>query len=58
MYNQFVQGNAELLSIASDDSIWNSDSEGDGLDEDEDDIGNEEKDDESERCVLCRVAKK
>ena len=27
MYNQFVQGNAELLSIASDDSIWNSDSE-------------------------------
>ena len=27
MYNQFVQGNAELLSIASDDSIWNSDSD-------------------------------
>ena len=24
MYNQFVQGNAELLSISSDDSIWNS----------------------------------
>ncbi|XP_040569521.1 uncharacterized protein [Lepeophtheirus salmonis] len=27
MYNQFVQGNAELLSIASDDSIWNSEDE-------------------------------
>ena len=25
MYNQFVQGNAELLSISSNDSIWNSD---------------------------------
>lgn len=24
LYNQFVQGNAELLSISSDDSIWNS----------------------------------
>ncbi len=29
MYNQFVQGNAELLSIASDDSIWNSNDEDD-----------------------------
>ena len=27
MYNQFVQGNAELLSISSNDSIWNSDDE-------------------------------
>ena len=27
MYNNFVQGNAELISIASDDSIWNSDSD-------------------------------
>ena len=27
LYNQFVQGNAELLSISSDDSIWNSDDE-------------------------------
>ena len=27
MYNQFVQGNAELLSISSDDSIWNSEDE-------------------------------
>jgi hypothetical protein len=27
MYNQFVQGNAELLSISSSDSIWNSDEE-------------------------------
>lgn len=27
LYNQFVQGNAELLSISSDDSIWNSDEE-------------------------------
>ncbi len=33
MYNQFVQGNAELLSIASDDSIWNSDSETEDNDE-------------------------
>ena len=29
LYNQFVQGNAELLSISSDDSIWNSDDEED-----------------------------
>ena len=35
MYNQFVQGNAELISITSDDSIWNSDSEN----EDDDDDG-------------------
>ena len=27
LYNGFVQGNAELLSISSDDSIWNSDDE-------------------------------
>lgn len=27
LYNQFVQGNAELLSISSDDSIWNSEDE-------------------------------
>ena len=27
LYNQFVQGNAELLSISSTDSIWNSDEE-------------------------------
>ena len=27
LYNQFVQGNAELLSISSNDSIWNSDDE-------------------------------
>ena len=27
MYNQFVQGNAELLSISSNDSIWNSEDE-------------------------------
>ena len=27
LYNQFVQGNAELLSISSNDSIWNSDAE-------------------------------
>ena len=32
MYNQFVQGNAELLSISSDDSIWNSDSDEDDED--------------------------
>ncbi len=42
MYNQFVQGNAELLSIASDDSIWNSNDEEEegeegGEDEEEDD---------------------
>jgi len=30
LYNQFVQGNAELLSISSDDSIWNSGDEDDG----------------------------
>jgi len=30
VYNQFVQGNAELLSIASDDSIWNSEDEDEG----------------------------
>ena len=29
MYNQFVQGNAELLSISSNDSIWNSDEDDD-----------------------------
>ena len=29
LYNQFVQGNAELLSISSNDSIWNSDEEED-----------------------------
>ena len=29
LYNQFVQGNAELLSISSDDSIWNSDDDED-----------------------------
>ena len=34
MYNQFVQGNAELISITSDDSIWNSDSENEDDDED------------------------
>ena len=28
LYNGFVQGNAELLSISSNDSIWNSDNEG------------------------------
>jgi hypothetical protein len=33
MYNQFVQGNAELISISSNDSIWNSDSEEDDEDE-------------------------
>ena len=33
LYNGFVQGNAELLSISSDDSIWNSDAEGDADDE-------------------------
>ena len=32
MYNHFVQGNAELISIASDDSIWNSDSDNDDED--------------------------
>ena len=32
MYNQFVQGNAELLSISSSDSIWNSDSDSDDND--------------------------
>ena len=46
MYNQFVQGNAELISIASDDSIWNSDSDNEIDDEDEEgDRDGEEKDD-------------
>ncbi|TRY61671.1 hypothetical protein TCAL_07974 [Tigriopus californicus] len=39
MYNQFVQGNAELLSISSNDSIWNSDSE-----EEETEVEQDEKD--------------
>ncbi len=44
MYNQFVQGNAELLSIASDDSIWNSDDEDeDEEDEDDDEVVDEEE---------------
>ena len=43
MYNQFVQGNAELLSISSTDSIWNSDSENED-DNDDDDEGHEGED--------------
>ena len=41
MYNQFVQGNAELLSISSGDSIWNSDSDNDEDDDDDDGGGGE-----------------
>ena len=43
MYNQFVQGNAELLSISSNDSIWNSDS--DAEDDEAPLIDNEKEDD-------------
>ena len=46
MYNQFVQGNAELISIASDDSIWNSDSDNEIDDEDEESREKEEVDGE------------
>ena len=35
LYNQFVQGNAELLSISSTDSIWNSEDEDDDDDREE-----------------------
>ena len=44
MYNHFVQGNAEIISIASDDSIWDSDSENEDDDDDSADRGSGEKD--------------
>lgn len=40
LYNQCVQGNAELLSISSDDSIWNSEDEEDDR---QSDTGNTEE---------------
>jgi len=40
LYNQFVQGNAELLSISSDDSIWNSGDEENDNDGGESDTAN------------------
>ena len=44
MYNNFVQGNAELISIASDDSIWNSDSDNDEDEDNGDGDGSAQKD--------------
>ena len=51
MYNHFVQGNAELISIASDDSIWNSDSDNDDDEDNADPAGEKDEVDGEEEMT-------
>ena len=50
MYNHFVQGNAELISISSSDSIWNSDSDNEDEDGRDNEDRTEEKDEVDGEC--------